>query len=293
MEDQSKSVQSWSVRELAQMAPAIALGVTVLCFSVGLLIVNLRLAQYGIFSAGFVRTEYVLAGTLYFFLVALTWVAFGLAVREFTDGLAKWRELKHGRALLTFFFAVIGLIAPQVLALGTLSAYELAVHKWQFWFTMMVLIMAARYAHDFSDHLNEVWQRISKPSTAERRSTERRTKDWHSRLQALLISVVLSITIVVGYATVSYPLLSPAFGGGRRDQVVLIPTNEGLRACKAIGLPLHMKETAIGPLDILTESEHELIVLPKENADGPFKPRAIRLNRDLFEAVITVQPAKK
>lgn len=51
----------------------LAVGMSSLCYIVGLLITNLHLASFGIYSVEFLRGEYLLTGAVLIFLVAVTW----------------------------------------------------------------------------------------------------------------------------------------------------------------------------------------------------------------------------
>lgn len=56
--------------------PALAIGITTACFILGLLVVNLRQAQFGIYFLDFIRTEYMLVGAVFVFLTTCAQLIF-------------------------------------------------------------------------------------------------------------------------------------------------------------------------------------------------------------------------
>jgi hypothetical protein len=83
------------------------------------------------------------------------------------------------------------------------------------------------------------------------------------------------------YSFLTYPLISMAYGGGHRGAVELLLTQRGAQVAKELGLPM-TSATSAGPVYILTESEHELVVTTN-NSFWPEKQYA-QLRKDLIEA---------
>ncbi len=114
-----------SARDVAQKASAIVLTGTALCFALGLLIVNLRLARYGYFSADFIRTEYVLAGGLFVFLVAIATFFVSYGISHFSAATERWRAKEHLVAVLAILFGLFEILAVPSFALSTTSEWRL------------------------------------------------------------------------------------------------------------------------------------------------------------------------
>src|SRR5579863_1563721 len=83
---------SWSLREIVEVGSKAALGVAATCFAVGLLIVNTRLAAYGVYSSDFIRTEYVLAGAAFIVLVITGGFGFVFCVASIKGYLLLWDQ---------------------------------------------------------------------------------------------------------------------------------------------------------------------------------------------------------
>lgn len=66
----------------------------------------------------------------------------------------------------------------------------------------------------------------------------------------------------------TYPQLSVALGGGHRASVLLLPSKEGLELSKTLQLPTSEDGRTIGPVQVITESEQELVLLKAEDEFG-------------------------
>jgi len=269
----------WSLRELVQITPTAALGATAVCFATGLLIVNLRLAKYGVYSAEFVRTEYVLAGGTFILLVAVAYISWVYGIKEIKQSGEKWREKKRLSAVGYVVFGVIGTLAPVIFVFSVVSQYKFGVDNWRMWASVLILVATGQYASELFLRLFGLWQVIS---TTEGVSTK---IDQLSRFRDLLGLVPLLLVSLGSYAHLAYPYISPAMGGGRKDPVVLIATSRGFEVSAAIGLPVQTDGRSVGPLQLLTESEAEIVVLLGDEDSGPL--RAMRLRRTMFDAVLT------
>ena len=74
-----------TTRDFVKAIPTLAFGVSSVCFILGLLIVNLHLSKYGIYSKEFLRTEYLLAGAVCIILVVIAEISFSF-IRDFPLG---------------------------------------------------------------------------------------------------------------------------------------------------------------------------------------------------------------
>lgn len=85
------SARSSSVRRIAVTVSALSIAATAACFSIGLVVVNLRLAQYGVFSSEFAKAEYVLVGALFVFIGTAALFSVSLFFLEVKAGIESWR----------------------------------------------------------------------------------------------------------------------------------------------------------------------------------------------------------
>lgn len=258
--------------------PGTALGISTACFILGLLIVNLRLAAYGVYSLEFVRTEYILVGAVFLFLVVTAYVSFAYSLQEFKSAKLSWKERKYKRAIAGAFFGLVVAIGPVFSAFSVVANnMRLKFYEEIFALTLLILI-------GFMVHMAYV--RLSMLIPLIGANTSDKFPNLIESVRVVLVYVVMLLVFVGGYALIMYPQISPAFGGGNKSHVVLIPTQRGLEVSKLLTLPVSKEQTVVGPLEVLSESEHELIIVaPGEIYE---KRRAIRLNRELFDAIQAV-----
>lgn len=259
-----------------------AVGLAAGAYSVGLLIVNLRLARFGVYSAGFVRTEYVLVGSLFVFLVALAHVSFSHGVNELGSCVAAAKERMWKRAVWHAANGLLTLTSVAFLPLIVVSEGRLLVEAWKLWFAAFILIGTGIWLQQTQERVLAVWRQIT-VSTDD--SIESRKRQVSQVLNLLNIAPFLLLA-AAGYAHGVYPHISPAFGGGYRDQAIFLANEKGIEIAANLGLPQERPANLVGPLELLHESEKEYIVLPHGTES---RYRAIRLNRSQFELLANVQ----
>jgi len=254
------------------------------CFIVGLLIVNLRLALYGVFTAGFVRTEYMLAGALFCFLIGFTQGAVFLSRSLANTALDNLRERK--RLIAGFeLVACASMLWLPVWVLSLISDYRLSFLHWRTWLIYFGLFFGIHFVGDFVKELFDFLKGVSADAGESFSPTKLQSVLY--QVLSLLPFILITLTLYAHYA---YPYFSPALGGGRKDQVLLVPTDEGREICLQMRLPVQPDGRTVGPVDILTESQDEVIVLPTQRKSAELNIRAIRLKRSLFNAVVNVSP---
>ncbi len=266
---------------IVKYLPALAIGATTACFALGLLIVNLRLSYYGIYSLEFARTEYILVGAVFVFLVATACASFAYSKEDFKCVIPDIKEKRYGSALGNAFFGLMTLSAPLVVIFGFLFLNTGYIYSWIAWLSILGLILfghiAQLFISEFATFMHET-NLDAENGNAKRASTANRLL---GQIAFLLISLGM-------YANLMYPNIPPAFGGGHKSPVMLYPTPRGLDICKALSLPLQSNQTIVGPIEILTESERELVLLIPDVLSG--KQHAVRLNKELFDAVQATTP---
>jgi hypothetical protein len=261
--------------KVGERIPALVVGATTVCFVVGLLIVNLRQAQFGIYSLDFIRTEYMLVGAVFIFLTASTLIMFSHAVSESREIKTAWKERKYRRILLegaSFLFALIG--GLQFIFIACFNTGFPPNEQWA-WITVFTLIGFGYFA------------RIGFQALATSLGSPRGDDKYYSNPKFMVITVTLLLGLLTGYSRITYPHISSALGGGNRNPVFLIPNSRGLEICKVLSLPFNT-QMMVGPVTVLTETEKEIIILIPNELSG--KMHAIRLNRELFDAVQATLP---
>lgn len=274
METDATPQWKMNAREIVQVLPSFVVGFTAVCFSVGLLIVNLRLARYGVFASELVRSEYVTAGALFIFLVTLTQLSLSYGLTQIESAAPRWREGRRIASAFTVIFGLIEIFAPLVTALNFMSDREFM------WIVIGTLLGASITGSTLLQRLIEFSRVVLVPSSTE--STEKR----RTQLRGLLMLLVFNFSSITLYAYYAYPHLSPAIGGGKREQVMLRATEQGLSLSKSLLLPVQVGTQLIGPLQLLTKTDSEIVVIiePSES----MKLHALWLQRNMFEAMLTV-----
>lgn len=261
-----------------------AIGATTTCFILGLLIVNLRLSWYGTYSQEFVRTEYILVGAIFIFLVTTAHTSFARSQADFKRTIPNIKSKRYLSALSNISFGLITLIAPLVVIFGFLFFNNEYIFSWMGLLSILGLIIFAHIAMLFLSELATLIYEFHP-------STESEKPDRVVAVDRLLGQVAFLLIYLGMYSNFMYPYISPAFGGGHKSPVMLHPTLRGVEISKALSLPMHNNPEIVGPIEILTESEKELVVLIPDTLSG--KQQAVRLNKELFDAIQTTTPQAK
>jgi hypothetical protein len=273
-----------SLRELIEVGSKMAIGATAACFAVGLLVVNIRLSGYGVYSNEFVRTEYVIVGAAFVVLVTIAGVAakYGIATVEKSIELLKNGSWKRGG--FQILLAVMGILTIPIYTMMMLSGGRLGYENWKSWAALVIFAVVYIHLSDLRKHLSQLWKSAAGPAQS------RDSKNLLEHGHALVWPLINVLAMVGAYATIVYPDLSPVYGGGHRDALVLMPTTRGSEVGASVGLPI-LPDKAIGPVQLLTESDKELIVA-RTGGTLLSPPHAVRISRDLIEAIAVFEPNK-
>ena len=243
MEQNPINTSSWSLQDFAKAIPALVIGISSACFILGLLIVNLRLAKYGVYSSEFIRTEYVMAGAVFILLIAIAGICISYFTQQMKVAGKYWAEKRY----LQVIYIVLGNIA---LVIVTISSALMVLNLGQIYLAMKSLLVAV-----FAVLI--IWLMISNLSIrfisiikliklSEPKDT---VKGYLQDLLVIFPGLLMGIAL---YANFTYPLISTAYGGGYRTLAILFPTPRGLEVCKALALPVQRNQT-VGPIEVLTE----------------------------------------
>jgi len=257
-----------------------AVGGAALSFSFGLLIVNLRLARYGVFSSEFVRTEYILAGAMFLSLVAISYFFFVSGIDTWNRIRQRWRDRRWLKVALGGLIIPVEILTIPLWVLISASNYQV---RWDHMILgLFGLIVLGSLSRRLFESSFGFWKRLAKEPA------DTLPKYRFEDVRTNLILVPAFLMLVALYAQLIYPQLSPAIGGGRHDPVLLFVNDRGLTVSKSLNLPLQTDGVSVGPLDVLSESDSEIVVLAPTDESASVKRWAIRLHRNLFDAVATV-----
>jgi hypothetical protein len=268
-----------ALRETLRDVSTTVVSIIGLCYALGLLIVNLHLAMYGMFSFGFAQTQYVLAGALLVFLLTFVRVSYYYGATGVTEGIA---EVREGAVLLGLFKIVFFVVAAAffpVALIHFLAGYGAVVStSWPPWAFLGVLGMMAFVLNAAQNQVIFVWRDFRRAEFAQLPPSARK-----SLLFRVLQPVPPLLAVLFVYSLLCYPMVYPAFGGGRHDVIFVIPTAEGARICRTAKLPANVNGSVFGPLEVVVETSDETVIkAPKQLLNI----RAVRLRRDLFQAVL-------
>lgn len=212
-----------SIGRIASILDSAAKALVVLSlvsYSVGLLVTNFRLRKYGIVQMEALRTEYVMTGIVWLILSVLGFVV----VYEIRSAMSYVASMARGRRgvalavpLLLGLMLVAGIGSFSVMVLGTFG-FE---NAWEFGPTairaaLVLIVCAAAHTYIFG---------LFTPGPV---------SHMHNRLRTepLLFSrdLLATIGLVAAYALFVYPYLPGMFGGGARPVVRLVAGRSEPRA---------------------------------------------------------------
>ena len=277
----------WMIERVVKVISSVVIAAVAVCFSVGLLIVNLRLARHGVFGAGFVKTEYVLAGALFFFLSAFVYCAMLIVENKLKTARSNLQGKRRVKAILYLVLACIVALSFPVIVITAFCNYELTLLSWRAWVVLAILLPVPLHVSNLFVPVSKFWSQLTSNT-----SRELPTMDWRSHIHEALYPIFYFITVISLYATYAYPYLSPAFGGGKKDAAIVYVERATVPLLRTLQMPIAQDSLAIGPLIILSESETELILLPSDDGKKKAGIRAIRFRKDLAEAVVYVDPKR-
>jgi len=272
------------LKDAVHVSATLLLGISSFCFVIGLLIVNLRLAAYGVHSLEIDRAEYVLVGAVAVLLCTASYFALGIVTRHLKSafGNVKAREYKKcGGAI----FAALGTLITAQLLLSRLSDGAAYFTDWRVWASIVVMGAIASVVYAIAKRMYAIWMQVKAGQVP---------PGWLGEQVTATAEALGLLAAEFGmYAFLTYPMISMAYGGGHRGAVELLLTERGAQVAKELGLPM-TSPTSAGPVYILTESEHELVVTTN-NSFWPEK-QYNQLRKELIEATKAMkisEPAAK
>lgn len=269
-------VKLTSLRDSVQIATSMLLSLTSGCYVAGLLIVNLRLAHFGVHSQQFNRTEYVLVGAVFALLVAGSHFALAWAFDWAKIGINNWKAQRRWYGASHIFPVFLAVWVPAY-GLIVLSGETLHFGSWVVWFSVFMLAASGSLIRACAIHLRTLWASYSSNAV-------------HAGVKQTAVQFfygVISFVPLVGfYALFTYPHILTSYGGGLREPIVLVPTKRGAEVAALLHLPV--KQTGeIGPVYLLTESEDEIVVTRDPSTGRTSPGAAVKLSRGLIDSVET------
>jgi hypothetical protein len=249
-------------------------------YTIGVLIVNLNLGQYGLVSLDLARPEYVMAGLLWLFLVLST----ALAIHSSVAFGKRMRKEKPRLWILRL--SVIGFFGCTLPAFTILPAVGYNPGTDAPWWVNFVgtgLIVASGGALYLG--LGAAKEQLGKEPLTSIVSAA-------ASLNRVINFVPLQLLALGLYAAVVFPDIPREYGGGRRATVELVLSEVPSVDWSAAGLEFSGATKRIGPAMLLLDTDHSLVVVrPETWKERRFfrvatSARVLALDRKLVAAVV-------
>lgn len=277
MEQTQQTKQNWSLVAAIQSISTVGIGITALCYILGLLIVSIYHAQYGLYSKELLRTEYIFSGAVLLLLIAIAEMNFTFIRIRAADVSQAWQGKKYFSCIVPVSSIVFSiLMIPFAFALLTfdeiISIKELGGP---------MTGIASVWTMTYVTGLNVNWRNAIKAIT---NNDANDNAERTTALRSLFMPIFLVFIGIATYSSMTYQHISAAFGGGHRTPAILFPNVKGMEVSKALALPIQNDKT-VGPVEIVSESDNELTILIVDELTG--KKVAVRLNKQLLDAIQT------
>jgi hypothetical protein len=253
-----------------ELGGKLLLALGAICYAVGLVIVNAYLLRYGVYSTSLLLSEYVLAGLLWLFLLAVGSVLVAAADRALKDRTGRRRLfIAIGVALRV----LAALLLPATLV-GLFSGLELLLTDWRTWVVVAVILLTPGY---ILPHARDCAIDI---------------RGWHASgakfadfpIDRVSMLCFFCLLAVGSYAHIVYPSFLPMYGGGRPTQVRLVPAPGSAEVFTALALgatPVADEEFAL-----IAETADWLVLARSQSRSMFAAPKSpLRLRRDMVGAI--------
>lgn len=224
----------------------------------GLIVVNIYLAQFDFFAFSYARPQYILTGL---------WTAllFGVTVLPVTAAVYRWRR-KRGRIGSLRSSGGIG----AVLSLIAVSLVALAVSP-AIWFGVLRLAGADSLAWLSAIGLFFVCLMFGLALLAWFNAAPARSPDLskaptagpEQRASAIGLGIVTAVNLLLFaevFALTAYPLIVPAFGGGKPQRARVVLEAAAAADLARLGFPLRRGTNISLPVSIVGEGGDEVLV---------------------------------
>jgi hypothetical protein len=103
-----------------------------------------------------------------------------------------------------------------------------------------------------------------------------------------IIGILFVLTTLGAYAIRVYPNLSPVYGGGKQQKLILVVKPDQVAQLKSLGINVNSENRQIGPLEVIYEAGDYLILSTPEEIKERKYIQSIRLRKDMFDAILHV-----
>lgn len=271
-------------KTLAELVGKASLGLLASCYAMGLVVINIHLNNYGVFSLSLLRVSYIIAG-----LWATVPILFGLGLIYSVIGLVLALDADNADSVLVYMFSLPRALTESQDALGTkfqgwsmagslflvggflgFIFWQLGIgFQWKWLLTLLTGSLVALFILPI--HYNFALPRTKTVAELVNRA-----------FGAVTTGFLLVIHIVV-FANHVYPSLPSHIGGGQPKTVQLIVENEPntKKLIEDLGVALQGQSGRTEDIQLLFVTDEVFIILISEN-DG--EKKAVSLSKGLVKA---------
>jgi len=268
--------------ELAQSLARLTVVVIAGLYAVGLLIVNINLAQYGLVRLDLGRPEYIVAGALWgFFAITTAWCI--LAVdgkrglpRVFGLPSSVWRHFisfVSANIVACVLFVSINQRTPFFVSLdlSRIGLAGLSIVVSGLFLDRPMRRLQGNLALPIAERSGGgLWQMI--PSVGP---------------HALINFALLTLPSLALYATIAFPELPRGLGGGRQPAVELVLSEMPDLPWSDLGVPVAFERKRVGPVLLLLETDHVMIFTRTQGGQALFsRSEAFGIKNEAIQAII-------
>jgi hypothetical protein len=246
------------------------------CYSVGIIVVNINLGQYGVYSLGLFRIGYIFAGIWTLILLLLVFLFIFLLKYSY-------KSVKIGGVFAKIFISVL----VGGVFIGTIFMFIKAAHVGTIGTVGFTSIAFAAWIIIYSQSL------FTKHIMQENRS-RRENIDWSEVIPLALYIMAFFVMFLFGFARSIYCEIPCEIGGGHPMVVRIISTEDDLIYFSEVGITF-TKKTFMSLADSTTNSSfvsEPLSVLLSTDKDDIFlishkdSSYAVAIKNDLIKTLI-------
>ncbi len=271
-----------SLKDWIDISAKVAFGALAACYVIGLLVVNFYLRQYGLTQFGLLQVEYVMTGIVWLFLVAFATFAAKYAWHRASAEISDWRA--GGKR----FWSAVGAVIIIVLlpsfffqGLSLLTDGSLNLLHWKGYLLGVGLAIQGTVALRVLAYLRLIALKVRDKSILAEKD--------HTTIYNALYTFVGFLGLIPTCALYLYPLLSPTFAGARASDISMVIKSEQREMMNALGFSITGERVTL-PVKLILETSEYLLVLPPSQQARTTKVRAIRIRKDLVDAILYNEP---
>src|SRR5574337_2222702 len=254
-------------RLVSNLAQSLArLGVVLIAglYAVGLLIVNINLAQYGLVRLDLGRPEYIMAGALWGFFAITT--AYCFLTVDGKQGLPRVFGLPSSRWRRTIALGFASLVACILFTSIILRAPFVSLEWWRIGVVGFSIALNGSFLFRPLRRL----QNNLAPSVAGQSEDGFRQLIASIGPKPLIDFAVITLPTFALYAIIAFPELPRGLGGGRPSAVELVLSEMPGLSWSDLGVSVDFERKHVGPVLLLLETDHVLIFTRTQGSQALF-----------------------